>query len=352
MQAVELLGCEGPLLPRLRALLQQARVAQVRHEAAHELLGVGAAVEGGLEQLERPGGVALRHEVDQVEQRFATHHSQQVEGIGHVHAPAAEGGDLVEQAQGVAVRAIRGTRHQVERLRGGLDVLLARHALENREQVGHARLAQGVGLQARPDGGEDVPRVRGAEDHHQLRRRLLEGLQQGAGRALLDLVRLVHDGHAVARGHRRVPHALEPVAHLIDAARARCCVDLHHVQPVIPADAQARVALAAGRGSGPRECLAVQAPGKDARGRGLARSARTREQEAVGDRAALECVRERARHVLLADEILEAAGPMAVVEALSGVCHEEGGVTVHPPSNTCREVVPGDATPAREPHCA
>ena len=73
----------------------------------------------------------------------------------------------------------------------------------------------------------------------------------------------------------------------------------------------------------------------------------------MGNRAALERIAQRARHVLLADEILESAGPVAVVEALSWICHEKkGSVTVHPPSNTCREVVPGDATPAREPHCA
>ena len=39
------------------------------------------------------------------------------------------------------------------------------------------------------------------------------------------------------------------------------------------------------------------------------------------DRAALERVAQGARHVLLADEILESAGPVAVVEALSWVCH-------------------------------
>ena len=119
------------------------------------------------------------------------------------------------------------------------------------------------------------------------------------------------------------------------------------------ADAAARVALAAWRSGWRREGLAVEAPGEDSRRGGLAGTARTREQKTVRDGAALQCIGERARHMLLADEILEAAGPVAVVEALSWICHERKvSVTVHPPSNTCREVVPGDATPAREPHCA
>ena len=69
--------------------------------------------------------------------------------------------------------------------------------------------------------------------------------------------------------------------------------------------------------------------------------------------AALERVRKRARDMPLADEIFEAAGPITVVEALSGICHVRvKSVTVHPPSNTCREVELRDMTPARWPHCA
>ena len=102
-QAIELVGRQRPLLAYLCPLLKQAGVAQVSHQPAHKFLRVGPAIERRLQQVEGAGGVALRHQINQVEQGLAAHHTQQFERIGQVHLAATEGRDLVEQPQRIAV---------------------------------------------------------------------------------------------------------------------------------------------------------------------------------------------------------------------------------------------------------
>ena len=58
--------------------------------------------------------------------RLAGHRAEQLQTVGTPDPAVAVGGDLVEQAEGVAVGAVGGPRHQVERGLGGLDALVAR----------------------------------------------------------------------------------------------------------------------------------------------------------------------------------------------------------------------------------
>src|SRR5262249_59049166 len=116
-----------------------------------------------------------------------------------------------------------------------------------------------------------------------------------------------------ARG--RVADGPEPLPHLVDAPRARCGVHLDHVQPVVVAYAPAGVAVAAWGRRDRRERQAVEAPGEDAGGRGLARAARAAEQVPPRGPAGLQRVPERPRDVLLAHQVLEAARPAAAARA-------------------------------------
>jgi F0F1-type ATP synthase membrane subunit b/b' len=150
--------------------------------------------------------------------------------------------------------------------------------------------------------------------------------------------------------------ALPRIENILEARRARIAADVD--------DAASMQGKAQAAGAAYEKTLAdakasAQATAQSTRDKLAADSAAKR--KTLEDRAYDELVTElllqqeykRRGITVTDDEILEAAGPVAVVEALSWICHERKvSVTVHPPSNTCREVVPGDATPAREPHCA
>ncbi len=307
------------------ALLQQTQVPQMRDQATDELLRIGPAIEGRLELPECAGHVTGGEVIGQREDLLTLDCAKQLQNVADDDPAITIGGELVEQAQGVAVAAVCGARDQVERLRRGVDALLGADPIEDLGEVRNARLAQGEVLEARTNGGQDVPRVRRAQDDHQMRRRLLQRLQQGAGGALLDLVSLVHDRHAKAGGHRRVAHRLEPLAHLVDAAGARCRVHLDHVKPVVMADAQAGIALHARRGRRNRAVEAVEAPREDARRRGLAGPARPAEQVAQRGTARTQGVAQGTRDMLLPDQVVETQGAVAVVQAAAlgggGVAH-------------------------------
>ena len=106
---------------------------------------------------------------------------------------------------------------------------------------------------------------------------------------------------------RRVTNVLAQLAHLFDAVVARA-VDLEHVETVAAGDFLAAVAHAAGRDG--RPVHAVERLGQDARGRGLADAARADEKIGVGEPILLDRVLERARDVLLADEVVERLRPI------------------------------------------
>src|SRR5215472_16988169 len=116
----------------------------------------------------------------------------------------------------------------------------------------------------RPDGRDDLFRLGGREDGLQVRRRLLDELEQGVEALLRHHVRLVDDVDLVAPGDRGVEGALPQVAGVVHAAVAGR-VDLDHVDAAGARrrERDARVAYAARVGRGTVD--AVQASGEDAR---------------------------------------------------------------------------------------
>ena len=168
-----------------------------------------------------------------------------------------------------------------------------------------------VALAARQDRGRDLVRLGGREDEHHVRRRLLQRLEQRvecAGRQHVDLVDDVD--LALALG-RHVARALAQRAHVVDAGVGRA-VDLHHVDRSPLGDLTAEVARAAGvRG---RPLGTAQRLGQDAGRAGLAHAARAGEQEGVMHALLRDGVGQRARDVLLPDQLVEALGPVLARE--------------------------------------
>ena len=170
-----------------------------------------------------------------------------------------------------------------------------------------------VVVRPRPDRRDDLVRLGGREDELQVRRRLLDELEQGVEALLGHHVRLVDDVDLVAAGDRRVEGTLPQVAGVVHAAVAGR-VDLDHVDAARPGrgERDARVADAARVGR--RAVHAVQRPGQDARAGRLAAAARAAEQVGVVDPAAAQRLAERLGDVLLAADFGEGGGAVLAVQ--------------------------------------
>ena len=144
----------------------------------------------------------------------------------------------------------------------------------------------------------------GGEQELHMRRRLLQRLQQRVEGLLRQHVHFVDDVDLVARRDRPVAHALDQLAHVVDAG-ARGGVHLDHVDMAVLGDGLAVLAHAAGidrRAALAVGADAVQRAGDDAGGRGLADAAHAGEHEGVRDAARGDGVAQGAHHRLLADQ--------------------------------------------------
>ena len=144
---------------------------------------------------------------------------------------------------------------------------------------------------ARQHGHRQLLRIGGREQELDVRRRLLERLQQRVERVRREHVHFVDQVDLVAAARRRVLHVVEQLARVVDLG-ARGRVHFEQVDEAARVDVAAGAALAAGLRR--HALLAVQRLGEDARDRGLADAARAGEQERVVDAARVERVR-RAR---------------------------------------------------------
>ena len=119
-------------------------------------------------------------------------------------------------------------------------------------------------------------------------------------------MRLVDNINLEAVARRPVAEIFDDRARVFDLAISGA-VDFVHVERAAGANLDARRAFAARlRG---RPLFAIKASRENPRRRGLADAANPGEQKRVRNSAALQRLAERARHVLLADQLREAFGP-------------------------------------------
>src|SRR5208282_4320587 len=160
-----------------------------------------------------------------------------------------------------------------------------------------------VALQARQDRLRHLLRLGRREDKLDVRRRLLERLQQRVEGLIGQLMGLVDNVNLEAVARRTVAQIFDYRARVIDLAVSGA-VDLTHVERAAAADLDARGTLAARLGG--RTLLAIEAARENSCGRGLADAANPGEQKRVRYSVALQRFAERARHVLLAHQLREA----------------------------------------------
>ena len=252
--------------------------------------------------VERPARIAIDHRFDELVER---------NGLDAVVADARH---QLQRGQGVARRSRPLAQHLVERGVTDLEAGVVGHPSHMLGQrVGRQEVELEV-LRAAPDGVGHLLRVGRGEHEHDVRRRLLERLQQGCLGRLGEHVHLVEDVHLVAprRAERRL---LDEVAHRVDAVVARR-VEFVDVVARAPFHGETRLALTAGLTVD--RIGAVEDLGEDARRGGLAGATRAREQiglalASLGDRGA-----QGLDHVVLAFDLTEPSGPVAAVQRLGG----------------------------------
>ena len=170
-------------------------------------------------------------------------------------------------------------------------------------------------LGATADRLADLLRIGRGEHEHDVRRRLLQRLEQRGLGGLGQHVHFVEDVHLVPAG-RAERRLLDEVAHRVDAVVARR-VEFVDVVARAALDREARLALATRLAV--LRVLAVEHLGEDARGRGLAGAARTGEEVRLTLAVVDHGVAQRPHDVLLTLHLAEAAGPVSAVERLR--CH-------------------------------
>ena len=181
----------------------------------------------------------------------------------------------------------------------------------------------------RADRRDDLVRLGRGEDEPQVRRRLLDQLEQGVGRLVGELVGLVDDVDLEPAGRRGVDGLLAQVPGVVDAA-VRGRVELHHVHRAgaVGGQLDAAAALPArARRVGPCSQFSDRARMRAVdvlphpRGPG--------EQVRVVGAAGLQGARQRLGHVLLADHLGQRARPVGPVERQCHVAHPNGARRQH-----------------------
>ncbi len=283
---------------------------QVLGEAAGILAGLDHLVDDAEDRGPVGGGEGVDHLVEQGVRGVAEQPGRQRIGDALGTRPTQQ---LVQHREGVARRAGAGPHDQ--RDRRGLDgdaLLVAQLGEVRREQPGRdqpERVVVGPG----PDGREHLVGLRGREDEPQVRRRLLDELEQGVEALRGDHVRLVDDVDLVAAAHRREERLLAQVAGVVHPT-VRGGVDLDDVDGAGTAAGQVDAAVADPAGVGHRGPVAVEGAGQDPGRGGLATAARAREEIGVVDPVVGQGSAQRRRDVVLTDDLGKRLGPVAAVQ--------------------------------------
>ena len=267
---------------------------------------IGAAVVKLAQPRQRLGDGSAHHLLEQVEHAAAIGQAQHgTDRLRRDRSFLAVGDGLIQERQPVAHRAFGGARDQ--RQRGGLDlhILLRRDALQMGDQFARFDAAQIEALAARQHRHRHLADFGGSEDELHMRRRFLQRFEQTIEGLLGQHMHFVDDVDLGARAGRGVAHALDDLAHVVDAG-ARGRVHFLHIDMAGFGDGDARLAHAAGMngGVGPLAVRpdAVERPGDDARGGRLAYAANARQHEGMGDPPGGEGVGQGADQRLLADQ--------------------------------------------------
>src|SRR4029079_13273450 len=116
--------------------------------------------------------------------------------------------------------AARASRDEGERGVGHVDLLAVGDSAQKLRQLGEAGAREEEGLAARAHRRQDLRELGRAEDEDEMRRRLLDQLEERVPRGIRELVRLVEDVDLEAALDRLEDHVLADLADVVDPALA------------------------------------------------------------------------------------------------------------------------------------
>ncbi len=211
---------------------------------------------------------------------------------------------LVEHTQRVTHRP--GTRAHDQRQRGRLDRDTFRLTERGHIVAEHLRghQAERVVVGPGPDRPDHLVGLGGGEDELEVRRRLLDQLQQGVEALRGHHVRLVDDVDLVAALDRREERPLTQVPRVVHTT-VRRSVDLDHIDAAGTATRQVGARLAHPARLRNRALLTVDRPRQDPRAGGLPAPARPGEQIGVVHPVVAQRVPQRRRDMVLPDHLGE-----------------------------------------------
>ena len=344
-----LLG-HGQRLGHLAHVLHEQQMAQVLDQLRHEAAEIVALLGELLDERERARGVAVDDEVAEPEERLLLDRAEQLQHRLHRDLALGRGGELVERRRRVAERAARRARDERERLRRRVDALALGDARHHGDEILQARPLEDERLAARAHGRQHLRQVGRAEDEDEMRRRLLDQLQERVPRRVRQLVRLVEDVDLVAALDRLEHDAVADLADVVDAALRRR-VHLDHVERRARGDRRQAWHVPSGSAVGPLR--AVQALREDARHRRLAGAARAGEEIGLAHLSGRDRVLQRPDDRLLADDLGEGLRAVFPVEGGHGTIQAGTGArrtrsaTPGPPGRGRR----GEAPISCDPPC-
>ena len=172
-------------LRHVAEMLREHQLPQVLDQVEHEAPEVMAALRQLLDVGERTGRVAVDHEVAEAEERLLLDRAEQLEHRLHRDVAAGRGGELVERRLRVAVGAAGTAGDERERLVGDLDAFGVGDQAELADEILQARALEDERLAARADGRQHLREVGRAEDEDEVRRRLLDQLQERVPRGVV-----------------------------------------------------------------------------------------------------------------------------------------------------------------------
>ena len=235
--------------------------------------------------------------------------ADETEDLAHAlcrDCPFGERRALVEDGQRIAHAAVGLYRDHREGLVLGLHLHLCRDVAQAALDLLDSDALEVVALAARLDGRRDLMGLRRRENEDDVRRRLLERLQERVERLGRQHVDLVDDVDLVAAIDRRELDRLAQVADLVDAAVGGR-IDLKDIHRGAVRDLAALLTLPARLRR--RPVLTIERLRQDLRRTRLARAARAGKEIRMTDVAARDGIRQRPADMLLPDEVLERLRP-------------------------------------------
>ena len=163
-----------------------------------------------------PSGRASTSESAVCEHELGVGDAEDLEHVVELDLLAAVGDELLERAERVAERAGRRAREHADRGVGRLDALLGGDAAQHAGDLLERRPLEVEAVAAVDDRRRHLVRLGRRQHEDDVRRRLLERLQERVPRRGREHVRLVEDVDAAAAAHRRERDVLAQLADVVD----------------------------------------------------------------------------------------------------------------------------------------